>query len=98
MASDLPQKLLLPDGREVDLPVQDNLQWVSPTEFELLRRTDHSVQVGGHNVSADWVVQQLLTQAAVKAVAVRLDTLLTPPRLKGLWCCISSRVPLKSEL
>lgn len=76
-------ELLLPSGAVAAMPVQDDLLWVSDSEFQLLRRVDNSVQVGGHNVSPDWVAQQLMTQSAVKAAAVRLDTLLTPPRLKA---------------
>lgn len=76
-------ELLLPSGALAAMPVQDDVQWVSHSEFQLLRRADNSVQVGGHNVSPDWVAQQLMTHTAVKAAAVRLDTLLTPPRLKA---------------
>ena len=76
-------ELLLPTGAQAAMPVQDDLQWTSDWAFQLLRRVDNSVQVGGHNVSPDWVAQQLMTHSAVKAAAVRLDTLLTPPRLKA---------------
>ena len=76
-------ELLLPNGAFAAMPVQDDLDWVSATQFHLLRRVDHSVQVGGHNVSPDWVAGQLMTHGAVKAAAVRLDALLSPPRLKA---------------
>ena len=76
-------ELLLPNGAFAAMPVHDDLDWVSATQFHLLRRADHSVQVGGHNVSPDWVEGQLMTHGAVKAAAVRLDTLLSPPRLKA---------------
>ena len=76
-------ELLLPNGAFAAMPVQDDLDWVSATQFHLLQRVDHSVQVGGHNVSPDWVAGQLMAHGAVKAAAVRLDTLLSPPRLKA---------------
>ena len=76
-------ELLLPNGALATMPVQDDLKWVSTTQFHLLQRVDQSVQVGGHNVSPDWVAEQLMTHGAVKAAAVRLDTLLSPPRLKA---------------
>ena len=76
-------ELLLPSGAVAAMPVQDKLQWVGTTAFNLLRRVDNSVQVGGHNVSPNWVAQQLMTHSAVKAASVRLDALATPPRLKA---------------
>lgn len=75
--------LLLPSGQHAVMPVQDEVQWTSACQFELLRRTDNSVQVGGHNVSPDWVAQQLQMHPRVKHAAVRLDTLVTPPKLKA---------------
>jgi long-chain acyl-CoA synthetase len=74
--------LQLPSGALQALAVQDDLQWTSDTTFNLLRRTDESVQVGGHNVSPAWVVAQLQTNSAVKEAAVRLDGA-TTPKLKA---------------
>jgi long-chain acyl-CoA synthetase len=65
------------------MAVQDELQWQSATTFNLLRRSDESVQVGGHNVSPAWVVSQLQQHSGVKEAAVRLDSSLTQPRLKA---------------
>ena len=76
-------ELLLPNGTQAALPVQDELRWAGPNQFELLRRSDHAVQVGGHNVSPNWVAAQLLTHPAVQHAAVRLSTTATPPRLKA---------------
>ncbi len=76
-------ELLLPNGTLAVMAVQDELKWASAAQFELLRRTDSSVQVGGHNVSPDWVAQQLQTHPHVQHAAVRLDTLATPPKLKA---------------
>ena len=74
--------LQLPSGAHQAMAVQDELQWASDTAFNLLRRTDQSVQVGGHNVSPAWVVAQLQTHSAVKEAAVRLDGA-TTPKLKA---------------
>ena len=76
-------ELQLPNGTLAVMPVQDDLKWTSTTKFELLRRSDYSVQVGGHNVSPDWIAQQLQMHPLVDQAAVRLDTLTTPPRLKA---------------
>lgn len=75
--------LQLPGGASVSLAIQDELSWLNDTDFQLLRRTDHTVQVGGHNVSPDWVAAQLMSHPAVKAAAVRLHDRVTPPRLKA---------------
>lgn len=84
-------ELLLPSGLTALMPVQDQLKWVSDSQFELLQRSDNSVQVGGHNVSPDWVAQQLQSHPAVQQAAVRLDTSVTPPRLKAF---VVLRAPL----
>lgn len=74
--------LQLPGGQMTDMAVQDELDWVGDANFHLVRRTDHSVQVGGHNVSPDWVAAQLQSHPAVTQAAVRLNNQ-TPPRLKA---------------
>ena len=71
---------LLPGG---SLALQDELQWTGANEFELLRRTDCCVQVGGHNVSTAWVKEQLLGHFAVQDASVRLDTGAPLSRLKA---------------
>lgn len=76
-------ELLLPSGEYATMAVQDELQWVNDTDFKLLRRSDHSVQIAGHNVSPDWVVQQLLTSPFVKEAAVRLDAQVLAAKLKA---------------
>ena len=65
------------------LELQDEVCWTSINQFELLRRTDSCVQVGGHNVSTAWVREQLLTYPAVKDASVRLDTASSISRLKA---------------
>lgn len=76
-------ELQLPSGMHAQLALQDELQWTSSSDFHLLRRTDCAVQVGGHNVSAVWVVEQLLAHPAVQDASVRLDTAAPLPRLKA---------------
>lgn len=77
-------ELLLPGGTRVPLALQDELHWTGANEFELLRRTDCCVQVGGHNVSTAWVRDQLLMQPAVQDASVRLDSAAVPlARLKA---------------
>jgi long-chain acyl-CoA synthetase len=76
-------QLQLPNGAQATMAVQDELKWVNDTDFELLRRSDYSVQVGGHNVSPDWVVKQLLKNTLVKEASVRLSTNHKPPKLKA---------------
>ena len=75
--------LQLPGGSWVDLAIQDQISWVSDTDFHLLSRTDHSVQVGGYNVSPQWVADQLMSHPAVKQAAVRLNVNAKPLRLKA---------------
>ena len=81
--------LTLPDGSVVSLNVQDELQWTTDTDtdtrpgFHILRRSDLSVQVGGHNISPAWIEDQLRLQPAVKDASVRLSTLAKVPRLKA---------------
>lgn len=76
-------ELLLPGGALVPLALQDEVRWTGANQFELLRRTDSCVQVGGHNVSLAWVREQLLTYPAVEDASVRLDTAAQLPRLKA---------------
>ncbi len=82
-AADGGVEVLLPDGTRVPLGLQDEVQWTGVNQFELLRRTDNCVQVGGHNVSAAWVREQLLAHPAVVDASVRLDTQAQLPRLKA---------------
>lgn len=76
-------QLTLPTGQVAVMNIQDELRWTGPGHFNLLRRLDQSVQVGGHNVSLAWVTQQVQAHPAVRDVSVRLDTQTTPSRLKA---------------
>ena len=76
-------ELQLSGGAQVQLDLQDELQWTGAHEFQLLRRTDCCVQVGGHNVSTAWVREQLLAHPAVQDASVRLDTATSLARLKA---------------
>lgn len=64
-------------------PLQDTLDWVDAQHFNLLGRTDQAVQIGGHNVSPQWVADQLQQHPAVRAAAVRLNAQCQPARLKA---------------
>ena len=75
--------LQLPGGSWVNLAIQDQIRWASDTDFHLLSRTDLSVQVGGHNVSPQWVAEQLMRHPAVKQASVRLNVNAEPARLKA---------------
>jgi long-chain acyl-CoA synthetase len=75
--------LQLSPGQWVQAPVQDQLNWVDAQRFNLLGRTDQSVQIGGHNVSPQWVADQLMLHPAVQQASVRLDSQLDPARLKA---------------
>ena len=75
--------LELPSGASVAMAVQDELDWVSGTAFELIRRSDSMVQVGGHNVSPEWVASKLQSHPAVKLAVVRLRSNGHVPRLKA---------------
>lgn len=76
-------ELVLPSGALVPLALQDEVVWTSLNQFDLLGRTDSCVQVGGHNVSTNWVAQQLSAYPSVQEVSVRLDTSASLPRLKA---------------
>jgi long-chain acyl-CoA synthetase len=75
--------LTLPSGALQTMAVQDELQWVDNTCFNLLRRTDQSVQVAGHNVSPAWVMSQLESHPAVQEASVRLDGSSSSAKLKA---------------
>ena len=80
---------MLPGGSWVDLAIQDQISWASDTDFHLLSRTDQSVQVGGHNVSPQWVADELMSHPAVKQAAVRLNIKAKPSRLKAFVVLIA---------
>ena len=75
--------LQLAAGAEVTLKVQDELNWLGDRDFELVRRADECVQVGGHNVWPAWVEAQLMRHPAVKEASVRLNDKIEPRRLKA---------------
>lgn len=76
-------ELLLSEGSLVPLAIQDELRWSTMDQFELLRRIDSCVQIAGHNVSTNWVREQLLAYPAVNDASVRLDSASPIPRLKA---------------
>ena len=76
-------RLQLPAGSWVSMVLPDEIAWAGDRDFHLLGRTDHAVQVGGHNVSPQWVTEQLLRHPAVTQAVVRLRVNVKPVRLKA---------------
>ena len=62
----------LVDGNVKTYPLQDNLEWISPTQFSLKGRKDEMVQVGGINVSLQQVRDKLMNHPLIKEAAVRM--------------------------
>lgn len=59
------------EGQFKRIALQDQLQWKSDREFLPLKRKDDVVQVGGHNVSPQWVAQKITEALEVQDCAVR---------------------------
>ncbi len=62
----------LEDGHFKTYRLQDNLEWISPTQFSLKGRKDEVVQVGGINVSLALVREKLMKHTLIKEAAVRM--------------------------
>ena len=62
----------LVDGIFKAYVLQDNLEWISPTQFSLKGRKDEMVQVGGINVSLTLVHEKLMDYPLIKEAAVRM--------------------------
>lgn len=60
------------DGYLKTYPLQDNLEWISPTQFILKGRKDEMVQVGGINVSLQLVREKLIYHPLIKDAAIRM--------------------------
>jgi Acyl-CoA synthetases (AMP-forming)/AMP-acid ligases II len=60
-------------GAPAPLPLQDDLAWISPTDFTVQGRKDHMVQVGGINVSPTAVARALEDSGLAQEAAVRLE-------------------------
>jgi long-chain acyl-CoA synthetase len=56
------------------LSLQDELQWLADRQFLPTRRKDDVIQIGGHNVSPQWVLEQILLLPEVRDCAVRSFT------------------------
>ena len=69
-ATEINRKLV--DGDFKTYPLQDYLEWISPTQFSLKGRKDEMVQVGGINVSLHLVREKLMKHPLIKEVAVRM--------------------------
>jgi long-chain acyl-CoA synthetase len=59
------------DGEFRRLSLQDHLQWEADRKFTPMKRIDDVVQLGGHNVSPQWVKEQIALSPEVKDCAVR---------------------------
>lgn len=62
----------LVDGDFKTYALQDNLDWISPTQFMIKGRKDEMVQVGGINVSLKHVCEKLINHPLIKEVAIRM--------------------------
>ncbi len=62
----------LSDGDLKTYPLQDNLDWISPTQFIIKGRKDEMVQVGGINVSIKLVHERLINHPLIKEAAIRM--------------------------
>ena len=83
--SDEPEMLVraCPDGESRLFAAPDVLHWHDDRQFSVIRRHDHAVQIGGHNVSPDWVRDQLCEQPSVAHAAVRTFEANGETRLKA---------------
>ncbi len=83
--SDAPEMLVraCPDGEMRLIAAPDVLRWHDSQQFSVVRRHDHSVQIGGHNVSPDWLREQLCEQPNVADAAVRTFETRGETRLKA---------------
>jgi long-chain acyl-CoA synthetase len=59
------------DGEFRRLSLQDHLQWDADRKFTPTKRVDDVVQLGGHNVSPQWVKEQIAQSPEIKECAVR---------------------------
>ncbi|MBQ5963290.1 AMP-binding protein [Massilia sp. ZL223] len=72
-----------PDGRRLDYPLQDRLDWPEDGRFRPLGRIDHAVQVGGVNVFPAYVADVLRLHPQVQESSVRLMRADEGQRLKA---------------
>lgn len=59
------------DGEFRRLNLQDQLHWDADRKFTPMKRIDDVVQLGGHNVSPQWVSEQISLSQEIKECAVR---------------------------
>jgi long-chain acyl-CoA synthetase len=59
------------DGEFRRLNLQDQLHWDADRKFTPMKRMDDVVQLGGHNVSPQWVGEQISLSQEIKECAVR---------------------------
>ena len=73
----------LVDGNFKTYLLQDNFDWISPTQFILKGRKDEMVQVGGINVSLQQVREKLIKHHLIKDASIRMMRLEEGVRLKA---------------
>jgi long-chain acyl-CoA synthetase len=56
------------------LALQDQLEWTADRQFLPIKRKDDVIQIGGHNVSPQWVAEQIAQMPDVTDCAVRSFT------------------------
>jgi long-chain acyl-CoA synthetase len=71
------------NGEFTRLALQDELEWISDTEFTPIKRKDNIIQLGGHNVSPTWVATKICEALEVADCAVRSFTHQGKPALKA---------------
>ena len=71
------------DGDFQTYPLQDNLDWISPTQFMIKGRKDEVIQVGGINVSLQLVHEKLINHPLIKEAAIRMMRSEEGTRLKA---------------
>jgi long-chain acyl-CoA synthetase len=69
-------------GEFTRLALQDELAWISDTEFTPIKRKDDVIQLGGNNVSPSWVASKICEAIEVADCAVRSFTHQGKPALK----------------
>ena len=84
-------KLFREASNSICVRLQDKLEWSSSNQFKVLGRKDDIVQVGGNNVSLNYVRKMLMQHPLVNVATVRLMRQDEGLRLKAFV------VPVKNE-
>jgi long-chain acyl-CoA synthetase len=79
-----------PDGQARLYQMQDHLRWSGENRFTPAGRIDRAIQVGGHNVSAQWVAQEIRKLSSVTDCAVRVHG-------AGAQACLKAFIVLRDD-